>query len=185
VSTESTDTTFTVDALTNDTAYVFQVAAVVDDVDGPWSDMTDPITPKAAEPTEATPGRPSAPTNFRLTPGDRQVTVSWGVPVNDGGSPITGYIVRWSSDAGSTWIGTKELDEDQRAFVVTDLTPGTQYYFSVRATNKPRVIESEATPLILRILLMARSGDIGGEGADVGGFVSLSSTTLYVNVNGK
>ena len=39
------------------------------------------------------PTAPSAPASSTAQPGDGQVDVSWAAPVNDGGSPITGYLV--------------------------------------------------------------------------------------------
>ena len=77
------------------------------------------------------PAAPSAPTGVNAVPGNGQVTVSWSAPSN-GGSPITSYTVtphvggvaQASHTFGTTTTG-----------VVTGLTNGTTYTFTVVATN--------------------------------------------------
>ena len=73
------------------------------------------------------PTTPSAPT---ATPGNGQATVTWSKPA-DGGSTITGYTVT-SSPGGQT---CSTNDADTLSCVVTGLTNGTAYTFTVTATN--------------------------------------------------
>ena len=35
--------------------------------------------------------------------GDQQVALTWTAPTNTGGSPLTDYIVQFSTNSGSTW----------------------------------------------------------------------------------
>jgi hypothetical protein len=78
-----------------------------------------------------TAGPPGAPTGASATGGDAQASVSFSAPVENGGSPITGYTVTsipaggLDSDAGSTSL----------VHLVTGLTNGVSYTFTVRATN--------------------------------------------------
>jgi Fibronectin type III domain len=74
------------------------------------------------------PQHPAAPTGVTAAPGDGQVTVSWTAPA-DGGSPITGYTVTSDPDT-QVCTTTTEL-----SCVVTGLTNGTAYTFTVVATN--------------------------------------------------
>ena len=74
---------------------------------------------------------PDAPTSVTATAGNSQATVSFIAPANTGGTSITGYTVTSSpaggidSNAGST----------STSHIITGLTNGTAYTFTVVATN--------------------------------------------------
>lgn len=74
------------------------------------------------------PTAPAAPDSIVASPRDGSVAVSWDAP-SDGGSPITGYTVT-SSPEGQQCVTTGAT-----GCVVTGLTNGQQYTFSVTATN--------------------------------------------------
>lgn len=71
---------------------------------------------------------PGAPTIGTATGGDAQASVTFTPPADDGGALITGYTVT-SSPGGLTGTGTGS------PIVVTGLTNGTAYTFTVTATN--------------------------------------------------
>lgn len=77
---------------------------------------------------------PSAPQSPAVTPGSTSALVTWATPSDDGGTPITGYRIDYSTDPtfathSSKTVGVVNSD------TVTGLTPGTQYYFRVCALN--------------------------------------------------
>lgn len=76
-----------------------------------------------------TPVVPGAPTNAVATPGNAQATVTFSAPASNGGSAITSYTVT-SSPGGFTSTGPSSPR------IVTGLTNGVSYTFTVRATNE-------------------------------------------------
>ncbi|MFC1427945.1 fibronectin type III domain-containing protein [Streptacidiphilus sp. N1-12] len=107
--------------LTIGTSYTFTVHATTGTGDGPASDPSNPVTPTPV-------GIPGPP----LTPGaatlDEAAYVSCSAPFQDGGSPITSYTVT-ASPGGITATGPS------CPILVTGLTDGTAYTFTVTATN--------------------------------------------------
>ncbi|XP_066996259.2 cell adhesion molecule Dscam2 [Anabrus simplex] len=80
---------------------------------------------------------PALPTNVRVLDQDsRRVSLAW-TPAQDGNSPITRYIVRYSPIQDS-WKGPSlevEVDGSQSSALVTSLHPATLYSFRVIAEN--------------------------------------------------
>lgn len=71
---------------------------------------------------------PGVVTSASATPGSGQATVSWGVPLTNGGSAISGYTVT-ASPGGATVTVTGT------SATVTGLTSGTSYTFTVAANS--------------------------------------------------
>ncbi|MDQ1686221.1 MAG: large repetitive protein, partial [Frankiaceae bacterium] len=122
--TTSTATTATITGLTNGTAYRFRVGAMNPVGGGAFSASSAPITPATS---------PSAPTSASASAGDGQATVTWQSAFN-GGSAITSYDVRYSTNGGSSWTSAGVAYGGSPA-VVTGLTNGTSYVFDVAAIN--------------------------------------------------
>ncbi len=84
-------------------------------------------------------------------------TLSWSPPRNDGGSPITGYIVESKSTSSFTWtvcnIGVKVLEPH---FTVRDLVEGMTYEFRVIAENKAG--RSEESPVSKPVVVRETAG---------------------------
>jgi len=109
--------------LTNGISYTFTVAAENDAGIGNTSLPSSPVTPSTI---------PSPPTGVSAVPaGSGTVVVSWGVPVSNGGQPITGYQI--STDGGNTWGPTGGITALTET--ITGLTNGTSYNIQVRALN--------------------------------------------------
>ncbi len=73
-------------------------------------------------------GVPDAPTITVANAGDATVTLAWSAPVDDGGSSITGYVITPS-------VGSPISVGVVTTYVVTGLTDGTGYTFTVAAIN--------------------------------------------------
>jgi hypothetical protein len=102
------------------TKYEAQVAAVNGVGTSAWSSLVNATTATV----------PAAPTNLRAVAGAGQLTVSWTAPAN-GGSAITGYILRWTPSGGST----SQIAVTGTTKALTGLTAGVAYSVDVAAQN--------------------------------------------------
>ena len=82
-------------------------------------------------------GRPGAPRNLAATPGNKEVTLSWDPPADNGNAPATGYRIEWRVDGKDydkniwgTARSTSYTTNDQ-----ANLANGVKYFFRVRAGN--------------------------------------------------
>ena len=87
---EST-TSYTVTGLNNGTTYQFRVRARNRAGNGLPSNEVRAV-PRA--------GGPGAPTGLEAQAGDKEVTLSWRAPANNGGEPITGYEYKQEATSG-------------------------------------------------------------------------------------
>lgn len=78
---------------------------------------------------------PGAPTSVSGTSGSSQVALSWTAPASNGGSAITGYSVRHSTNGGVSWSTPVSTGSTSTSYTVTGLTNGTSYIFQVAAIN--------------------------------------------------
>lgn len=108
-----------VTCLTNGVAYTFTVTA--DNVTG----SSTAVAPSGAYIPRTT---PDAPSINGATPGNGAVTVAFTAPAFNGGSAVTGYTVT-PSPSGTPVSGTSS------PLIVTGLTNGTAYTFTVTANN--------------------------------------------------
>ena len=108
--------------LTNGTSYTFTVTASNLNGAGAASGATTAIIPSTV---------PGAPVIGTATKGNTQATVTFSAPASTGGAAITGYTVT-SNPAGGvdSNAGTTGLSH-----VITGLTNGTSYTFTVTASN--------------------------------------------------
>jgi Domain of unknown function (DUF4082)/Fibronectin type III domain/Bacterial Ig domain len=77
---------------------------------------------------------PAAPTGVSASPATSRALVSWSIPSSNGGSPITSYTIAATPSGGSPSQVTVNGGSTTSA-VVTGLTNGTSYTFTVAATN--------------------------------------------------
>ena len=104
------------------------------------------ITPTQTPTTIPSIDPPGEPKGLSLTPGAREIVVSWQPPSDSGGGPITGYVITWVSSTGAS--GTIPTTETSRT--LRNLANGASYTVSVAATNAggpSRAVTATATPL--------------------------------------
>jgi len=75
---------------------------------------------------------PQAPRNAKVSEiTNSGLTISWSLPLSNGGSPILDYLVEMSSDGGGTWKPVAHTASNNLALKVTGLPAGTKRWFRV------------------------------------------------------
>ena len=77
---------------------------------------------------------PDAPANLATAPLDNAVRLTWTAPANNGGSPITDYVIQYSADGGIIWSIYSHIASTSTTVTIPFLTP-TTYTFRVAAVN--------------------------------------------------
>lgn len=126
----SRTTTSNIGGLAKGTEYAIRVAATDATGNGPWSTE---ITATPALP-------PGLVSNFKVEPGNEELILAWEPPADNGGSEITGYLVRWASDPKADPDEFTIEDPTTQTYTITGLqntTPANPaaYYVWVAAIN--------------------------------------------------
>lgn len=121
----NTNTQVTVTGLTNGTSYIFRVAAVSAVGTGNYSTPSAAVIPL---------GPPGAPTSPRITGGSTQAFADWVAPADNGGTPITGYVIQYKSVTATSYT-TFGLVGNVLEYTISGLTNGVSYVFRVAAVN--------------------------------------------------
>lgn len=80
---------------------------------------------------------PSKPNNVDVVDWDKDhADLTWAKPDNDGGAPITGYVIEYKDKFGTEWVKGIEVPGDALSGTVPGLRENQQYEFRVRAINK-------------------------------------------------
>ena len=122
ITTSGATSPIAITGLTNGTAYTFSVVATNSVGNSTSSSASNSVTPSSG------PTVPDAPVIGSATSGNTQVSIAFTAPASDGGSAIIGYTVT-SSPGDFTGTGASS------PIVVTGLTNGTPYTFTITANN--------------------------------------------------
>ena len=91
-----------------------------------------PSNPHRATTAGAAPGRP---TGLTATAEVRnQIDLSWNAPTDDGGSPITGYLIDFSTN-GNNWSQLDSVGPNTTTYAHTGLDDGVTRHYRVAARN--------------------------------------------------
>ncbi|MGN0107626.1 MAG: fibronectin type III domain-containing protein, partial [Hominilimicola sp.] len=78
--------------------------------------------------------KPSEPTNVKAAAGDASVVLTWGAPINDGNSTITGYSI-WAGNSESDMGVIAKVDGYTFAYTDTGLKNGVGRFYKIKAIN--------------------------------------------------
>ena len=82
-------------------------------------------------------GPPGAPRNLTATPGNKEITLSWDPPADNGNAPATGYRIEWRVDGKdydkTIWATARSTTYTTN--VNANLANGVKYFFRVKAGN--------------------------------------------------
>jgi len=112
-----------VTGLTKEVGYSFQVYAANANGNGPGR-AVGPVSPY---------GPAGPPSNIRATTGSGLVILQWGLPADDGGSPISGYTV--TPSVGGVAGAPMNVGKTLTSLTLPGLVSGSSYTFSVLANN--------------------------------------------------
>ena len=79
-------------------------------------------------------GLPGAPRNLTATPGNKEITLSWDPPDDNGNAPATRYRIEWRID-GKDYKKGHWGPSGKTTYTKTDLANGVKYIFRVKAEN--------------------------------------------------
>ncbi|MEA3557862.1 MAG: fibronectin type III domain-containing protein, partial [Candidatus Thermoplasmatota archaeon] len=108
----------------NGRTYHYLVSAVNILGEGPTSNLV-----------SATPlGTPSTPMELKMSATTDTISIEWGKPVNNGGTPILGYVLYKGQNEDDMTV-LNYLGPDEISFTDEDVETGT-YYYSIQAYNE-------------------------------------------------
>ena len=123
--TGSSSTTSTITGLTSQAGYLFEVAAINAAGTSPWSAASSLIFPEID---------PNAPSDVIGVSGYQSVELSWLAPPLSA-VPVTGYLIRYSDDSGTSWSIPVATGSTALTFDYTGLTQPVFLIFQVAALS--------------------------------------------------
>jgi tripartite motif-containing protein 71 len=113
-----------------------------------------------------------------------QVTLTWSVPVSNGGSAITDYLVEYKQTVNPTWLTFNDGVSTLTSATVTGLTASTSYDFRVSAVNAFGTSTPSATSTVFAGMYSLSAGPYTVQ--DLGTVLSTNSIDrpFYFQLNG-
>ena len=120
-----------VDGLEPGHQYKFRIRAVNPEGE---SDNLESLKPITAKDPFGPPLPPSAPDLVDWS--ENHMDLEWKEPIDDGGSPITGYIIEKRSRNNMEWMQCGQIEGNRCKGTAKNLTEGEEYQFRIIALNK-------------------------------------------------
>jgi hypothetical protein len=128
---------------------------------------------------------PGAPTIGSAAFGNASATIRWTAPSTDGGSAISGYLVRVLDSTGAQVGALRPAAASATSLLVTGLTNGAGYQFQVAATNSAGTGPNSARSAVVVPATMPSAPVIGpAASGTAGGTVTATATWNAPTSNG-
>ncbi len=129
---------YQIENLTENNEYHFRIVAENSVGASDHLQTQEPI--KAKSPYDV-PSKPTGPLSVtKLT--DSSATVSWNRPQSDGGSAITGYLIKRRDIKRPVWVKCGRVSADTYSINIRDLVEGSEYVVQVFAENSEGLSEA-------------------------------------------
>ncbi|KAK7113116.1 hypothetical protein V1264_012463 [Littorina saxatilis] len=140
-------TSCTIDKLMEGGHYVFRIFAENDEGLSPPLESDAPVTCRRAP---EKPGPPSGKLRATKVTADT-VTLDWLPPLDDGGSPLTAFIIEAMDSKAKDWSTMAEVNPEASKHTLKNLKEGEEYLFRISSQNaigrsKPVQMDSPITP---------------------------------------
>ncbi|XP_054161595.1 twitchin-like isoform X2 [Oppia nitens] len=129
--TDKDKTDFQVTGLQAGKFYQFRVKAINSEGESEPLSSTEPILAKNPYESANAPSKPDI-----VDWDEKHVDLVWKPPKNDGGAPITGYIVEVKEKFSNNWEPVVETKSSKPEACVAGLIKGKEYQFRIKAVNK-------------------------------------------------
>ena len=127
--------TITDTELIEDSEYEYRVLAVNKIGEGPPSTPTPPFV---AKDPWGKPGKPGTPEFSDIK--DGKISLKWTAPEDDGGAPITNYVLEYRAEGAFKWLPAYENKPNPECkYTIKGLKDDELYEFRVAAENKAGV----------------------------------------------
>ena len=138
-------TTYSDTGLAHSTTYTYRVSAMNSVGTSQPSDITSATTLNTV---------PTPPIGLKATAQALQIDLSWNAPSDNGGTPITGYMIERSTNNGSTWsVLVANTSSTGTTYSDSNVLPLSTYTYRVSAINNigtgnPSNTASASTPSV-------------------------------------
>ncbi len=122
---------YQIEHLTENSDYHFRVVAENNIGQSEHVQTLEPIKARSPYDVPSTPEGPLVVTNIT----DTSATVSWKKPLNDGGSPIVGYLIKRRDIKRPVWVKCGRVSADSHSVKIKELVEGYEYAVQVFAEN--------------------------------------------------
>jgi predicted phage tail protein len=128
----SINTSYNVTNLREGHEYLFRLTAINESGESEVKVLDKPVKPRQKV---HPPSQPSGPLKI-VSMEDNAVTVSWDGSKDDGGSPITNYVIEIRDVLKAAWKPVATVNSFTHQYKISDLAENDEYFIRVRAQNE-------------------------------------------------